>query len=709
MLRPSSLHGAPITPDSRERLLAMFEVAPVGMGIVDLEGHTLMSNEILREMLGYSRDEFARLRFDEYTHPDDVVENLRLFSSMVAGEIDSFEMEKRFFRKDGSILWGHLTSSLMRDADGRPEHAIGMLQDITERKNLEERLGAVQERYRLVVERVPAVVYIAEPGPEGRWHYVSPQSEVMLGITAEEWMADPGLWMRHVHPDDVDKALLPEQLISQKPHGEISSTYYRMVRHDGEIVWVRDDAIMLRDDQGGVLYHGILVDVTREKELEARLEHQAFHDSLTHLPNRKLFRDRVEHCLKRLERDAERRAAVLFVDLDNFKAVNDGLGHAHGDELLVLVAERISNCARGGDTAARIGGDEFALLIEDLSDDLDAVRLAERVLERIRETTFPVAGRAVTVGASIGIAVQSAQDTTDTLLRNADLAMYRAKNSGKGGYAVYESSLHESVSKRLKLETALRTAIEECGDGSEITEDQELSLVFQPITDLATGEVAGVEALARWTHRESGIVPPSDFIPLAEEAGLIFDLGRWVLRRACREFAAWREANGSGAHISVNVSPLQLRDDRLPDCVAEALDDSGLEPSELVLEVTEGVLLLEQCRDVLERLRSFGVKIALDDFGTGYSSMSYLRTFPLDILKIDRAFVNHVGGDAEDRAFAQAIIKLAEVLSLATTAEGIETQEQLDALRAVGCSSGQGYFISRPAALPSIPRRFTIA
>lgn len=694
-----------LTPDTRESLQAIFELAPIGIGIVDLDGHTIMSNERLRTMLGYSREEFARLRFEEYTHPDDIAINLELFSQMAQGETDSFEMEKRFFRHDGTVLWGHLTSSLVRDAEGRPEYAIGMLQDITDRKLLAEDLQSVQERYRLLVERVPAVVYIAEPGASGRWVYVSPQSKVMLGFSAEEWMNDPDLWLRQIHPDDREEVLSDELYAQAAPPGEVASNHYRMLRADGRVIWVRDDALVVRDEEGGVLYHGMLVDVTPEKTLEARLEHQAFHDPLTLLPNRKLFRDRVEHSLKQLERHPENRAAVLFIDLDNFKAVNDGFGHACGDEILVSVAERIGTCLRGGDTAARLGGDEFGLLIEDLSEESDAIVLAERVLDAVRRVPFNLRNRAVALGASIGIAIGGPGDTAEMLLRNADLAMYRAKDDSKGGFAVYESSMHETAVSRLRLEGALRSAVERCQDDEGPGRDHGLSVAFQPIVNLETGEVDGFEALARWSHPELGHVSPLEFIPMAEEARLVYDLGRWVLERACSELAAWRVARGRDADMSVNVSPLQLEDDRFPGLVAATLAGTGINPSRLILEVTEGVLLVERCRDALEDLRGMGVRIAVDDFGTGYSSLSYLRRFPIDILKIDRSFVNHIQGEMEDRAFLQAIIKLAESLSLKTIAEGIETYEQLDTLRALGCRLGQGFLIARPSALSSIPEK----
>jgi diguanylate cyclase (GGDEF)-like protein len=409
----------------------------------------------------------------------------------------------------------------------------------------------------------------------------------------------------------------------------------------------------------------------------------AFNDSLTGLPNRALLLDRLGVALARAERE-DQPVSVLFLDLDGFKVVNDSLGHVAGDRLLIDVARRLSDCLRRGDTAARIGGDEFAILLGDIGHPERAPRVAERVIAALREP-FTVLGREVFVSASIGIAYGQA-DAQD-LLRNADVAMYRAKRSGEdGSYATFEPSMHAAVVERLEIEADLRRAIER----------DELVVHYQPIVDLAGGRVVGLEALLRWAHPRRGLVMPFEFIPLAEETRVIVELGRWILREACRQAALW--AGGApGPWVSVNLSGLQLLDPQLDVEVAAALADSGLDPASLTLEITETVLVQDVSAAVerLEALRALGVSIAIDDFGTGYSSLRYIRRFPADILKIAKPFIDGLH-DETDTAIVRTIVALADSLGLRTVGEGIEDHEQLARLRELGCTLGQGYLFARP-------------
>ena len=533
-----------------ERLETIFRMAPLGIGIVDGRGHTIMANDTIRLLLGYSAEEFARMSWADYTHPDDVDRNTELYRQMEAGEVDHFSLEKRFICRDGRLLWADLTSAMVRNPDGSPAYVIGMVQDITPRKSLEHELRSAEQHYRLLVERVPAVVYIADAGAEATWHYVSPQIEQMLGFTPQEWQADPHLWLRQVHPEDRSHALDEEaRVIAADSEAETHSTSYRMHHRDGSLVWVRDDAMALWSPGGQVTWHGVLVDVTREKQLEARLGHQAFHDPLTGLPNRRLFHERVGQALDRAAATGG-SVSVLFVDLDHFKTVNDSFGHAYGDKVIVTAARRIRACVRSDDTAARLGGDEFALLVEGSSAE-EVQALAGRLLDALRGSPMRLGDLTVTVAASIGIAEAAAGDTTDTLLRNADLAMYRAKRQGRGRSFRYHRGLHEEVVTRFRMEEALQGALA----------DERITVAYQPIVDLADGAVVGLEALARWTDPELGVVPPDQFVAVAERTGLIKQLGHQVLTRACHGLASWRRQTGADAYISVNVSPLQLDDD----------------------------------------------------------------------------------------------------------------------------------------------------
>ena len=675
-------------------LETVFRLAPVGIGIVAPDGRVILGNETLRLLLGYDAEEFAAMPWWDFTHPDDVAPNLELFERSARGEIDHFAMEKRFIRKDGSLMWAELTSSMVFDADGVAEYAIGMIQDITERKRLETELSNAEQHYRLLVERVPSVVYISDVGAEARWHYVSPQIENMLGYTPEEWLASADLWWDRLHPED--RARVEEEEVaaaaSARPDEAITSTTtYRMAHRDGSWRWVRDDAMALVEADGSTRWHGVMVDVTREKDLEERLGHQAFHDSLTGLPNRAMFGDRVAQAL-----EEDRDVAVMFVDLDRFKNINDSFGHTYGDRVLVAAARRLKGCVRRRDLAARLGGDEFAVLVRDARPER-LVELAERILEKLRGEPMRFGELQVSVGASVGIAQAGPDDTVDTLLRNADLAMYNAKRSGRGRHVEYHAALHDEVVTKFRREGALPRAIEA----------PSVRIVHQPIVDLRTGEVLGLEALARWEDPELGVVSPGDFIPLAEQTGQIKPLGRMLLRDACAGLATWRAATGAEAYVSVNVSPLQL-DETFRGEVEEALAGAGIAPDRLVLEVTESVMLDESHRAIVADLRTSGVRIAIDDFGTGYSSLAYLRDLPIDTIKIDRVFLRPGPGGPKDQKVLHALIRLAESLALPAVCEGVETLDQLEELQSAGCPAAQGYLLQRPGELADVPARIDL-
>ncbi|HEX6744971.1 MAG TPA: bifunctional diguanylate cyclase/phosphodiesterase [Solirubrobacteraceae bacterium] len=424
--------------------------------------------------------------------------------------------------------------------------------------------------------------------------------------------------------------------------------------------------------------------LTDARTVEAMEE--AFHDSLTGLPNRALFLDRLQHALDVAAR-RETELCVLFVDLDRFKAVNDSIGHAAGDELLRAVAERLSVCTRAADTAARFGGDEFAVLLEDDGRGVQPDAVAERIIAAMRRP-FDVEGKEIFIGATVGIAhARDASPGADELLRNADLAMYRAKKAGGNRAATYETAMRTALLARIELEADLRHALAR----------DELRLVYQPVVELESGRTVGVEALARWAHPTRGMIPPLTFIPVAEEIGVIGAIGRWVLREACRQLAAWRLL-APGLVLNVNLSPVQLRDDRFAADVEQALRANDLPGQALTLEITESMLLSgdEGTAAHLRRLKALGLSIAVDDFGTGYSSLSYLKQFPVDALKIDKSFVDTVARSTADSTLARTIVELGRGMRLETIAEGIETVEQLERLRMLDCELGQGYHFSVP-------------
>lgn len=492
----------------------------------------------------------------------------------------------------------------------------------------------------------------------------------------------------------------------------------RFVRPDGTLTW-GSLTISPADVDERVRFTVTLQDLTERKAVEAKLVHQAYHDPLTALANRELFHDRVTHALALRERDAK-TLAVIFLDLDNFKNINDTQGHGTGDRLLQAVARRLQNATRGCDTVARLGGDEFGILVEHMDAHAGAETVAERIVAALREPISLDGNRALLTGGSMGIAVYSGSEDTEALLRNADVAMYEAKQHAPGRWKVFDPSMHAALIERVTLEADLRQALERC----QILERprlantglyhayeprpaaaSEFAVAYQPIVDLATGRITGVEALARWTHPDRGEVSPETFIPAAERGGLIAVLGRWILREACRQAAAWN-ANRPGAPITitVNLSAKQLAFDGFASELEAILDETGLEARQLILEITETAIMhnAESTLERLNQIKQLGVGLAIDDFGTGYSSLSYLQRFPVDVVKIDRSFTDRLRAEGDGAALIRTILALADLLELKTIAEGVEDAAQLDQLRALGCDAVQGFLYGRPLAASEV-------
>ncbi|MGE0593081.1 MAG: putative bifunctional diguanylate cyclase/phosphodiesterase [Vicinamibacterales bacterium] len=541
---------------------------------------------------------------------------------------------------------------------------------------------AGEARFRSLVQHASDVVSIIDAS--GRFTFVSPSVTQTLGYPPEALVGTPLADL--VHTDDARAVAgrLAELQDTERP----VMAQWRLRRHDGS--WIQTDNIGT-NLLGDAHVRGIVLntrDVSERCALESQLVHQAFHDPLTGLANRALFQDRVHHALTR-RRAAVDALGVLFVDLDHFKTVNDSLGHAVGDGLLRAAASRLASCLRDFDTVARLGGDEFAVLIDDPEGGESIASVAERIASAFQEP-FALDEREVMASASIGVALAEPGDTAADLLRNADLAMYLAKGRGRGQSAIFEPEMHEAMLTRLELQADLRHALER----------GELTVHYQPIHALDTQRLIGVEALLRWQHPTRGPISPAVFVPIAEDTGLIVGIGRWVLQQACLDLRQWQNDLGPQApeRVSVNVSGRQLPDPQLFDLVQAALAVADLPPSALVLELTESILMkhTDQTLSVMHRLRALGVRIAIDDFGTGYSSLSYLQRLPVDILKIDRAFVERLETDASASALVRAIVGLGHSLSLHTVAEGIETARQAQLLRALGCEQGQGYLFGKP-------------
>jgi diguanylate cyclase (GGDEF)-like protein/PAS domain S-box-containing protein len=793
--------------ESEQRFGSAFRDAAIGMALVGTDGRFLQVNCSLCKILGYSEEELLEKTFQEITHPDDLRADIEQVRRMLVGEIETYQTEKRYFHKEGNVVWGLLSISLVHDEGGEPLYFISQAQDVTERVRAEDRLRQTEDRYRALVERMPAVVYIQEVGSPDSALYMSPQIEALTGYTPEE-CKDPGLRWGMVHPDDRERMQAEDERTGEL--GEVFTNEYRVLRRDGRTVWVRNESVLVEEEEGGSRYwQGFMVDITERKRSEGlirqqaalleqthdavfmwklggeitywnqgaeriygwskeealgrishellntihpfapeelvctlrrdghwegelvhhardgrrvvvesrhvlahydsepefvlqtnrditdrkraedRLRYQAHHDLLTDLPNRQLFLDRLGQALGRTRRRPGSKVALVFVDLDNFKVVNDSLGHEVGDLLLVRVGERLRRCLRPEDTLARFGGDEFAMLLENVQSPKGAVRAAERIIEELRNP-FMLEGRELILRASVGIAMgHDRSKTPGELLKDADTAMYRAKEDGVG-YRVFELKMHEMALIRLKLENDMSRAIEV----------EEFVVNYQPIVHLRTGEAWGSEALVRWKHPERGLLDPSQFVPVAEETGLIVPLGERVLEEACRQAVEWQRGRPEAIPpvVCVNLSAKQLRRQDLVETVRGVLQSTGLTGRCLCLDITETlyITVLEGSTTVLDDLKRMGVRISVDDFGTGYSSLSYLKRLPADSLKIDKSFVVGLGENVQDTAIVQMVINLAHSLGMGTVAEGVESEEQAEQLRQMGCDLGQGYHFARP-------------
>ncbi|MGZ5651066.1 MAG: putative bifunctional diguanylate cyclase/phosphodiesterase, partial [Usitatibacter sp.] len=548
-----------------------------------------------------------------------------------------------------------------------------------------EELKASESRFHSAFTH--AAIGMALVSTDGKFIQANKAFCEMLGRTSPELLASD---LRAL-VNEADHSSLQE-LISKMVTGQLASAHaeVRGLHRDGSDVWMAINLSLARDWQFRT--HNLIVqaqDISARRRAEAELYHNAYHDSLTQLSNRTHFIEQLNRAIARVQRNPEQRFAVMYLDFDRFKMVNDSLGHKAGDELLVNLAKRLKATIRPTDVLARLGGDEFAILLEDLHRQRDAVDITERI-QRELQKPFQLGSMEVAISASIGITFSTnGYQTSDQIIRDADIAMYKAKSKGKAQYALFDSSLHQHVTSQLKLETELRKAL---GLG-------QIFLDYQPICSLADRQLIGFEALVRWQHPERGLLEPATFIPVAEETGLIVPLGNWVLTEACRQMREWRHIKDSSSlGMSVNVSSLQLTHPDFLSLVHQALHAAEMKPSQLTLEVTESVLMngIENAVSTLTALREMGITLSIDDFGTGYSSLSYLATLPIDALKVDRSFIERMSQDTEGSEIVKAIFKLGQALDKRVFAEGIETRQQLSQLQELGCLFGQGFLLSRP-------------
>ena len=660
---------------SEERHRLLFERNLAGVYRTTLDGRILETNDAFAHMLGFSsKEELLQLKApDLYLDPAERPQ----FIEDIRGRGGARNLEIQLRRKDGQTVW--LLESVHLLDGGILE---GTVIDITDRKLAETALRDSEARYRLMAEN--STDLISRTTGRGKFVYTSDAVRNLLGYDPSELIG----------ASVFDVVIEDDHHIIRRATGALDSddaprTYsYRARRKDGGCIWFETTSRAILGQDGHVQeIVSVSRDVSERREAEEQIEYQAYHDALTSLPNRLLFRDRLTVALAHAKRQKV-PLAVMFLDLDRFKFVNDTLGHSLGDELLRAVAARLKAVLREGDTIARMGGDEFTILLGDLTSTDDAAKIAQKLLETISHP-FSVDGHELYVTTSIGIALfPNDGDSAEALLKNADNAMYRAKEAGRNSYQLCTSAMNSRAAERLSVENALRRALER----------NELVLHYQRQVRLDTTEVVGMEALLRWNRPGYGIVSPLTFIPVAEETRLIVPIGEWVLRQACRQAKEWQRSTYPNLRISVNLSPRQFQQSDLCSVVKRALEEAGLDPNFLELEITESTAMknTERTIETVTELRDLGVRIALDDFGTGHSSLSYLRRFPIDRVKIDQEFVQAVESSRSNRAIVSAIVAMAHGLELAVTAEGVETEAQVAFLREQHCEEVQGFLYGRP-------------
>ena len=672
--------------ESEARFSGAFQSAAIGMAIVSPEGRYLQVNAAMCRMLGYTPQEFYELSFQDITHPEDLIDDLALSNATLDGRWPIYTLEKRYRHKNGSDVNTVLSVSLVRDETGEPLYFVSQVQDITDRKLAEERLFREHELSEVTLRSIADGVITTDVG--GRVTYLNPVAEALTGWSLDEACGRSiDVVYQAVAHNGGASVLDPLTIaVGEERVVWLGSNATLRQRYGGEVP-IEDSAAPIRDRSGAVV-GAVLVfhDVTQQRALASQMAHMAHHDPLTDLPNRTLFRDRLEQAMNQASRTG-RGVAVLFGDLDRFKHVNDTLGHAVGDRVMVEVANRLLGCIGEGDTVSRWAGDEFGILCPQVdisgtaTSDL-AGRIVRAISEPIRVDGYP---EPVEIGISLGIALYPLDASgSDELMQAADVALYDVKRNGRGNYQFFSTAMNEGARERASMEAILRQAIR----------NDNLELEYQPRVQLSSGHATGVEALVRLRHG-GDLISPTRFIRIAEETGLIGLVGAWVVASVCRQLTAWSDTPLRHLKVSINVSPMQARREEFYDTLVETTERYGISPSRIELEITESTLVEPKQRITanLARLQKAGFTVALDDFGTGYSSLSYLNRLPVDTLKIDRSFVSD-SDSPEGCAVVAAIVALGKALGKGIVAEGVETRRQLDWLKAIGCEEVQGFYFS---------------
>jgi diguanylate cyclase (GGDEF)-like protein/PAS domain S-box-containing protein len=647
----------------------------------------------LEQILGYTASDLGSQmsKWLERVHADDQHSFYQMMRQIRSTEQPA-RMEYRIQRRDGQWITVEHEAQIIHAPDGRVVGIVGFVNDISAKKQTMLELKARERRYRTLVANIPGAVYRYQYRQDKGWtvDFMSKQIQKICGFPRSYFMnGDLEAFTRMLLHDDrgVREKALADATQSRGPF----FVTYRIRHHGGQLRWIQEQGRVVRDEATGTIWmDGLIFDISDQAKAEERLNFLSHHDLLTGLPNRTLFLDRLGQALISANRDRD-LLGVFFLDLDHFKRINDTLGHAIGDKLIQMSAGRLKHILYETDTVTRLGGDEFAILIPSLKKPAHALKIADKISNAFK-TPFFIDGHELFMSVSCGISMYPNDGyDADSLMKNADTAMNRAKEQGRGNYQLYSPQMNDKALLRLKLENRLRRAVER----------DEFRLHYQPQVDFQTGRITGMEALLRWHHPEFGLVSPAEFVPLAEEAGLIVPIGAWVLETACKQIKEWQLMGFTALRMAVNLSSRQLRRPDLAATISSIIRNVGVDPSLVELEMTEGTLMddIEQTTAALIKLKSEGLRIAIDDFGTGYSSLSTLKRFPLSTLKIDRSFVSDIPGDTENAAIAEAIISMGHSLNLEVVAEGVENEHQFEFLKKHSCDRMQGFLFSR--AIPA--------
>ena len=674
---------------SEERYRTMLDEMADAYFEVDIAGYFTFVNDSICRHLGYSREELIGSNFRGHMAKEEFDKVYKAFSNIYITGNPERDIQYKIIRKNGTTGFAETAGFPLQNQKGEIIGFRGVGRDITQRRQMEEALRQSEERYRTIIEAMEEWYF--ETDLTGNITYFN---DIFANIVGHSQKDITGLDFRSFIKKEGADSL--SRLFNQVfKTGKATKNFpYEFIGTDGTVTSAEFSIFPKMDKEGEVCgFRGVAHDITERKQAEEKIQYMATHDALTGLPNRLMFSQMLNHAIQSAKRN-QRQFAILFIDLDRFKTINDTLGHEAGDQLLQEIGARLKQTLRAADLAARLGGDEFIILIEDISDVNHAATVAHKIITSIINP-LTLMGQECRVTASIGISIypKDAEDE-QSLMKNADLAMYLAKEEGKNNYQFYSEDIQSKSVERLSIETNLRFALER----------NEFSLHYQAQVNFKTNVINGVEALLRWENPYLGSVTPTQFIPVAEETGLIVPIGNWVLRTACAQNVAWQKQGLPPVCMAVNVSLRQLTDENLIDDIRAALNDSGMAPHLLELEITESIVMHNPTRmiPVLAKIKSLGVRLAIDDFGTGYSSLAQIKHFPVDTLKVDRSFIRNIPKDAEDKAITEAIIAMGKTLSLSVVAEGVETLDQMKFLKDHSCDEMQGYYFSKPI----IPEHF---